>query len=286
MRQPGHQFNYTDLVSGNFSLPAKLFEQVGGFDSNFRCHEDYELGIRLLQAGVEFVHSPKAIGYHYERSELNQALKRKYDEGIADVQIGRLYPSLRSTLLMNTLQKHSLPPSRILKFFAFHWLKIGDSIANYLKNRLGFFEHICWHKMWLRLLNGLMGYWYWRGVSTELNSLSKVDKFLNDPLSQDEAKLVVDINIEEGISKLEMLLDEYRPDEVRVRFNQVELGRIPYQPGSERLRSAHLRPYLVHNLNLELIKVLAEDPSFPFPEASAELVAKCEESLKHKKKWV
>ena len=285
MRQPGYRFSYTDLVSGNFSLHAEFFEKVGGFNSGLRCHEDYELGIRLLQAGAEFVHSIEALGYHHERSKLPQALKRKYDEGIADVQIGRLYPFLRSTLLMDKLQKHSLPPSRVLKIFAFHWQTFGDLIADIIRKRMDFFERIRWHKMWLRFLNGLMGYWYWRGVAIELPNLTKVRNFLNDPAAQSEARSIVEINLAEGIATSELIIDECRPDEVRLSINQAELGRIPFRPGKERLRGAHLRPHLVNKLSLELIKTLAEEPSFPYPEISAELVAKCEESLKLKKKW-
>jgi len=285
MRYPGHRFSYSDLVSGNFSLPADLFEEVGGFDPGFRVHEDYELGIRLLEAGANFVHSRKAVGYHHERSDLNRALQRKYDEGIADVQIGRLFPYLRSTLLMTKLQNYSLLPSRILKLLAIYWSTLGDLIDKFFTNRMGVLEHIRWHKMWLRLLYGLMGYWYWRGVSTELKSRSAVIKFLDDPLAHEGPDLIIDLNIEEGIPELEMLLDKYRPDEARLFVNQVEIGRIPYQPGSERLRSAHLRPYLEHNLNIELLKVFAEDPSFPYPGESAKIISLCEELLVLKKKW-
>jgi hypothetical protein len=286
MRYPGHRFGYSDLLSGNLSLPSNVFEDIGGFDPRFKVHEDYELGIRLVHAGIEFVHSSKAIGYHHEQSDLIRAFQRKYEEGIADVLIGRLYPSLISTLLMNTLQIYSLPLSRLLKYFAFYLPKFGDSIAHNLKNQMNFFEHIRWHNIWQRFLNGLMGYWYWRGVSSELKSLAEVKEFLSEPLAQNDSKLVIDINIEEGLPKLEMLLDEYRPDEARVCFNQVEIGRIPYQPGSEQLRGAHLRPYLEHHLNIELIKALAEDPSFPYPKISAELITQCKESLKLKKKWI
>jgi len=285
MRLPGYRFSYTDLVSGNFSLHPELFDEVGRFDTSFRCHEDYELGIRLLQAGAEFVHSVEAFGYHHERSELQRALMRKYDEGVADVQIGRSYPFLRSTLLMDKLQKHSLPPSRILKIIAFHWPAIGDLFTHFLRKQMGFIERIRWDKMWLRMLYGLMGYWYWRGVSTELPNLTKVKNFFNDPAAHSESRLVVDINLAEGIAKSELILDEYRPDEVRLSLNQAELGWIPYRPGNERVRGAHLQPYLVRNLSLELVKAFAGNPSFPYPEISAELIAKCEESLKLKKKW-
>lgn len=283
MRQPGHRFSYSDLVSGNFSIQAKLFNEISGFNPVYRCHEDYELGIRLLQAGVEFVHSIEAIGYHYERSDLNRALKRKYDEGIADVKLGKQYPFLRSTLLMDKLQNNSLPPSHILKIFAIYWPAIGDLFAHFLRKQMEIIERIRWYKLWRRVLYGLMGYWYWRGVSTELPNLAKVKDFLSNPDAQREARSVCHINLAEGIAKSELILDECRPDIVRLSINQTELGWIPYQPGSEQIRGGHLRPYLVNNLIYELVKAHAKEPNFPYPEVSTALVAQCEESLKHKK---
>jgi glycosyltransferase involved in cell wall biosynthesis len=52
------------LYSGNFSLPAALFWQVGGFDETVRYCEDAELGLRLEQAGASFRLAANAIGHH------------------------------------------------------------------------------------------------------------------------------------------------------------------------------------------------------------------------------
>ncbi len=52
------------LYSGNFSLPAALFWQVGGFDETVRYCEDAELGLRLEQAGASFSFSSGAVGHH------------------------------------------------------------------------------------------------------------------------------------------------------------------------------------------------------------------------------
>ena len=54
MTRPGHRFRYTDLMSGNFSLPKALFVRVGGFNADLFCREDFELGARLLAAGGDF----------------------------------------------------------------------------------------------------------------------------------------------------------------------------------------------------------------------------------------
>ena len=52
------------LYSGNFSLSAELFWRIGGFDENVRHCEDAELGLRLEQAGADFVLAPGAVGHH------------------------------------------------------------------------------------------------------------------------------------------------------------------------------------------------------------------------------
>lgn len=283
MRHPGHRFTYSDFVSGNFSISAKIFNEVGGFDPIYRCHEDYELGFRLLRAGVEFTHSVEAAGYHHERSDIHRAFKRKYDEGVADVQLGMQHPSLRSTLLMSELQKYSLLPSRLLKLLAFYWPAVGDFLAQFLGSRMEFMERIRWNGLWRRVLYGLMGYWYWRGVATELPGFLNVRDFLNDPAAESEASSVLEIDLAEGIARSESLLDEFHPDRVQLRINDTKLGRIPYQPGSEPLRGRHLRPYLIHKLNVELVNALLQEPDFPFPEAAPALAIRCEEFLRKKK---
>lgn len=52
------------LYSGNFSLSAELFWRTGGFDESVRYCEDADLGLRLQQAGADFVLAPGAVGHH------------------------------------------------------------------------------------------------------------------------------------------------------------------------------------------------------------------------------
>jgi len=52
MEEPGHIWSYRDVMSGNLSLRAGLFQAVGGFHPAFRRHNDQEFGVRLLAAGA------------------------------------------------------------------------------------------------------------------------------------------------------------------------------------------------------------------------------------------
>ena len=52
--------------TGNLSLPRALFDEIGGFDSNFEGWglEDLDLGVRLHAAGARWIFSRFALGYH------------------------------------------------------------------------------------------------------------------------------------------------------------------------------------------------------------------------------
>jgi GT2 family glycosyltransferase len=61
---------FTDVYTGNFSVPRALFAAAGGFDEAFRLygHEDYELALRLGRAGARFAYAPAAAArQHYDK---------------------------------------------------------------------------------------------------------------------------------------------------------------------------------------------------------------------------
>lgn len=67
----GTDLRFNQVYTGNFSIPRELFLESGGFDEAFRLygHEDYELVLRLMKAGVRFAYSPAALAYqHYEKT--------------------------------------------------------------------------------------------------------------------------------------------------------------------------------------------------------------------------
>ena len=119
MREPGHRFNYQDLLTGNLSLEAETFADIGGFDPAWKVHEDYEFGIRYLKAEMAFVFVDKAIAWHHECSDLNRSLERKYHEGQADILIGRRHPDVINALPLASMMARQSVPWRVVKLFAF-----------------------------------------------------------------------------------------------------------------------------------------------------------------------
>lgn len=61
------QLSWLAMTGGNFSISKKLFLDAGGFDTGFGLRwgcEDFELGYRLYQKGVQFVYDGKCVNYH------------------------------------------------------------------------------------------------------------------------------------------------------------------------------------------------------------------------------
>jgi glycosyltransferase involved in cell wall biosynthesis len=258
MRQPGHRYGYWNLLSGNFSLEAELFARVGGFDPTLRCHEDYELGVRLIKAGASFTFAADALGYHHEVTDLNRSLQRQYQEGRADVMIGRRYPELCPSMPLAHFWEPWSSLSRRLRSLAFAWPEGGDRLAASLRCILDLLEWMRLRGRWRRLLNELLDYWYWRGGAEELGTRRALASFLQGgPGRVDEGGHEIELDLREGLETAERRLDEERPAGACIRYGQQPVGRILPQPGAERLRGTHLRPILATDLAWPLLMALA-----------------------------
>ena len=259
MQEPWHRFTYHDLLSGNLSIPAGLYAHVGGFDPALLTgHEDYELGIRLIQADAPIVFAASALAYHHDRPDVDRAFRRARHEGYADVLIGRRHPEMLAVL---PLSYYGLPPSRLVRTMrrlAFKRPAIGDARAAALRRRLDRLERAHLRRRWLRLSDQLHDYWYWRGVAGALGSRKSLVRLLQSgPAHADMGWKEIEVNLQEGLQAAETRLDEERPHGVRLWYGRQPIGRIPPQPGAERLRGVHLRPNLVHGFAVPMLKALA-----------------------------
>jgi GT2 family glycosyltransferase len=77
------------LYSGNFSVPRRLLEEVGGFDATLFRNEDVDLGFRLQALGAPFVFAPRADALHCGYHDLKVWLNRPLLYGRLDVAIYR-----------------------------------------------------------------------------------------------------------------------------------------------------------------------------------------------------
>lgn len=80
------------FASNNLVVPAKLFEQVGGFNTEFRmaAGEDREFCDRWLQSGYGLAFAPDAVILHRQRSGLGAYWKQHFRYGRGALQYRRL----------------------------------------------------------------------------------------------------------------------------------------------------------------------------------------------------
>lgn len=82
--------------AANTSASVRMLQDVGGFDLGFRGYgrEDFELGHRLLQAGVRIDFDPAAVAWHHQERTLSEFLVNAVSEGTNSVRLVRLHPEL------------------------------------------------------------------------------------------------------------------------------------------------------------------------------------------------
>jgi GT2 family glycosyltransferase len=239
MRDPGHRFAYSDLLTGNFSVPRSLFERAGGFDETLHCHEDYELGYRLIAAGARFQFAPAAAGWHHECTDLARSLRRKRDEGRADVALARRHPGLTATLPLARPHPHLTRRGRLLRRLAVAHPARGGIAEALCRRMLGGLEALRLRIRWRLLLNDLLSYWYWRGVAEALNgNLAEL------PRAPEAMPVLHPLDLRPGLAHASAEIDAVQPEGLSLNWGSLVIGTVPPQPGAEPLQGRHLRSLL------------------------------------------
>jgi GT2 family glycosyltransferase len=256
MRRPGHRYSYRDLLSGHFSMCRDAFERLGGFDTSLRCHEDYELGYRAIEAGMRFRFVRSAVAWHHDSTDLSKSLQRKFDEGLADVKLAARHPRLAQDLPFLRWPRQE---SGVLRRLACDAPQLGDEIAAALRLMLRFYEGARLRFRWRNLLTQLLAYWYWRGVAQAVGSREELARLL--AASREEydpgevPELIVDLG--DGYSRAAARIDAARPRSMALALESQTVGVVPDRPGAERLRGEHLKPLLAREFSGSLLRALA-----------------------------
>jgi GT2 family glycosyltransferase len=262
MREPGHRFAYTDLLSGNGSMTRELFERVGGFDTSLRCHEDYELGYRLLEAGAELAFAPAAAGFHDDVTDFERACWRKREEGIADVYIAQKHPELRTTLPAARLRSTK---QRVLRWLAFEMPWAGDSLVALFGWMLRPLDAIGAPLAWARVVYAIFGYWYSRGLADAMRTRGAMRELMRGAWADprlDEMGMRVDLSIDLDAALAEV--DRVRPRAVDIVVGAASIARITWQPGAEVLKRSHVAAQLFRFYHTAVVTALVHQHGYPW----------------------
>lgn len=187
---PQHRPGYRDFCTGNVSLRKTDFLRVGGLDSGFRGYggEDYELGYRLLEAGVRLVSDGRANARHLHHGSVAGRIRATSQEAHGDRLLGLKHPELR-----NGLRLHWLPGGRIGKAarLGLYAPFLGDFLLEPGLWLMAFLEKIKLRRRWLVVFNYLQAYAYWRGVRQAFGSVNEWKYYQAD--TPDEVEQTLDL---------------------------------------------------------------------------------------------
>jgi hypothetical protein len=260
---------YSDLLTGHCSLERRAFERLGGFDATLRSHEDYELGYRAIAAGMNLRFVPDAIAVHHEASDLPKTLRRKVDDGVADVSLLQRYPALGLSLPLARRSAVGLV-GRVAARLAAVSPQAGDRFAAGARWLLPAYERIGLRFRWRGLLEDLLDYWYWRGIVQASGGTEQVAAMLRRAPVPPEPELELDLA--QGIAKAKRRLDELRPRSARFVYGEHTIGTVPERDGAERLRGIHLSEMIVRHFAREYVRAAARAGAIPPALPPAEIL--------------
>ena len=153
MAEPARVPTFRDFVTGNVSVRREWLERVGAFDMRFDGYgrEDYELGYRLLRAGVRILHEPAAVGVHRYGKGVRDWLRQWRETGRADVRFSRAHPDLADDVMSMTsfpIVPHVPPVTALAELVAIALNPVGGAV-------------------WSRTARAVQAAYYWRGVTEE-----------------------------------------------------------------------------------------------------------------------
>lgn len=272
LQEPGHRITYRDFLSGNCSLKRDDFQRLGGFDPAFRRHQDWELGLRIIRAGLPIRFLPAAMADHHVTITLTRMNNIMHTEGRMDVLLATRYPEIIPQLPLAHYATIHPPAGRLrrpLRFLAFRRPELGDRLARLLVPAVQVAETLKLRATWRRWAYDLRDYWYWRGVAHAVGSVAALtDLVQRRPTENAAAARRLTVDLRQGLQAAADLVDRERPDELLIVFGDRQVGRIPPEPGAEPLRSVHLAPAIMRHLSYELISALAiahTDAPTPLP---------------------
>jgi len=80
------------LTAANFSIRKTVFFEIGGFDEALTDAEDYDLGKKALEKGIQIYFKPEIIGWHDDFITCRSYIRRQQQYQKAHQRLRELYP--------------------------------------------------------------------------------------------------------------------------------------------------------------------------------------------------
>jgi hypothetical protein len=259
MRHKSHRFQYKNLTSGNFSIHKTLFIEVGGFNVNFMCQEDYELGVRLIQKGADFQFTEEAMGYHHDTTTIKKSEQRRSQEAQASVLFLKCYPQLLPTLPhLQQFQSGRRQKNGFLLTLTYKFHFAAAVYEQYLCICLKLAERLRQRQSWLKFYKKLLDFSFLKGLAVATGSVEELQKLiLASKESSGNPKPPVVLDLKKGVAWAEQKLDETRPEHVDLYFGSTLIGTLAYRFGFEPYKGVHLRAILAKEFGREILRALA-----------------------------
>jgi GT2 family glycosyltransferase len=175
LAQPGYRLHFRDTYTGNFSTRRDVLLKVGGFDEAFEVygHEDYELALRLQEAGVELAYSQEARAHqHYEKTFA--ALARDgMNRGRTAVLLAGKHPAVVASLKLSQYHRET-PKWRMVRTLLLGLSRVTDSIPKRVIALIEALERREPARLDRYYTLGI-DYFYWLGAFAALRELRRHD---------------------------------------------------------------------------------------------------------------
>lgn len=181
LSDPAHRWSFLDFADGNFSSPAAILRECGGWDEAFSRRQDWELAARLMDRGVPFSYCAGAIGWHHFDTSLAAALSFRRAEGASDVPFARRHPRWSAELELGHLAERFLNSSARRRLFTAvyrdRWYTRAAAAHGLRVVRL--LERLRMRRAWSRLVGNLMTLHYVLGLRDALTEIDELERLLS-----------------------------------------------------------------------------------------------------------
>ena len=110
------------ITAANFSIPRKLFRQIGGFNPKLRDVEDFDFAVRATALGIPVYYDDETWAWHMEQSSCKHSISRMRSYQQARYILLNKYPELYRHRIQINRTEFPEWKRMILSFFKTKWM--------------------------------------------------------------------------------------------------------------------------------------------------------------------